>query len=94
MHVTPSEEYLHEGHQGEVTHRGGVVTSPNPPPAPSVTIQLEVKNGEEDKSLPGGDKKEGVKLPGQEEDKILGCQYKRGGWCLKHGDGAKRYYKT
>ena len=35
-----------------------------------------------------------MKLPGQEEDKISECQYKKGGWCLKHGDGAKRYYKT
>ena len=31
MKVAPSVEHFHEGHLGEVTHRGGAVTSPNPP---------------------------------------------------------------
>ena len=32
MQVAPSVEYMHEGHLGEVTFRGGAVTSPIPPP--------------------------------------------------------------
>ena len=36
-----------------------------------------------------------MKLPRHEEDSksIPGCQYKRGGWCLKHGDGARKCCK-
>ena len=42
-----SEDQLHEGDLGEVTFRGGVVTSPNPPPssnqpeAPKTTTKIK-----------------------------------------------------
>ena len=34
VQVRSQLDYLHEGHLGEVTQRGGAVTSPNPPPSP------------------------------------------------------------
>ena len=79
------------------SHRGGVVTSPNPPPPPPspAAIQLEAnKKGEDNKSHLGGDNvKEGDNSPVQGKDNLPGCQHKRGGFCLKHGGGAKKHEK-
>ena len=42
MQVASSERHLHEGHLGEVTIRGGAVTSPTPPnPPPKNPLQKE-----------------------------------------------------
>ena len=75
------------------------MTSPNPPPQPPppppAAIQLEAnKKGEDNKSHLGGDNvKEGDNSPVQGKDNLPGCQHKRGGFCLKHGGGAKKHEK-
>ena len=47
VQVSPSVGYLHEGHLGGVTQRGGAVTSPNPPLPPNLQENKQQATNEE-----------------------------------------------
>ena len=51
VQVASSEGHLHEGHLGEVTNRGGVVTSPTPPKTPTTNLLKEEREREIKKKM-------------------------------------------